>query len=133
MATSTKTKDYMGRALINASPGVTNPVKDYMGRVTSSTADYEGRTLLDDLASSLAGVVTDSADAAPIEGATVSAGGRSDTTNAEGEYTLTGLRSGAYTVTASAAGYYTATVEGVIVGSNEDVADIGVQLVAVQP
>jgi hypothetical protein len=131
MATSTKTEDYMGRALINASPGVTNPVKDYMGRVTSSTADYNGVGLLDDLASSLAGVVTDSADASPIEGATVSASGRSATTNADGEYTLTGLPSGIYTVTASADGYYTATVEGVVVDSNDDVADIGLQLVAV--
>ncbi len=130
MATSTKTQDYMGRGLINASPGVTNPVKDYMGRVTSSTADYNGVVLLDDLASSVAGVVTDSADASPIEGATVTAGGRSDTTNSDGEYTLTGLRSGAYTVTASADGYYAATVEGVVVGTNEDVVDIGVQLVA---
>src|SRR6188508_1822620 len=130
MATSTKTEDYMGRALINASPGVTNPVKDYMGRVTTSTADYNGVVLLDDLASSLAGVVTDSADASPIEGAIVSAAGRTDTTNADGEYTLTNLSDGAYTVTASADGYYTATVEGVVVGENEDVADIGVQLVA---
>ena len=129
MATSTKTEDYMGRALINASPGVTNPVKDYMGRVTTSTADYNGVVLLDDLASSLAGVVTD-AEAAPIEGATVTAAGRSATTNGDGEYSLTGLQSGAYTVTASADGYYSATVEGVVVGSNEDVADIGVQLVA---
>ena len=131
MATSTKTEDYMGRALINASPGVTDPVKDYMGRVTSSTADYNGVILLDDLASSLAGVVTDSADASPIEGATVSAAGRSAITDGAGEYSLSGLQSGAYTVTASADGYYSATVEGVVVGSNEDVADIAVQLVAV--
>ncbi len=120
----------MGRALINASPGVTNPVKDYMGRDTSSTADYNGVILLDDLASSLAGVVTD-ADASPIEGATVSAAGRSATTDGAGAYTLSGLQSGAYTVTASADGYYNATVEGVVVGSNEDVVDIGVQLVAI--
>ncbi len=130
MATSTKTEDYMGRALINASPGVTNPVKDYMGRVTSSTADYNGVVLLDDLASSLAGFVTDSAGAVPIEGATVSTSGRSGTTDSDGAYTLTGLPSGIYTVTASADGYYTSTVEGVVVDSNEDVTDIRVQLVA---
>lgn len=47
MATTTRTKDYMGRALINASPGVTDPAKDYMGRHTiTSNKDYLGRDLV---------------------------------------------------------------------------------------
>lgn len=47
MATTTRTKDYMGRALINASPGTTDPAKDYLGRnVIASDKDYLGRLLV---------------------------------------------------------------------------------------
>lgn len=47
MATTTRTKDYMGRALINGTPGVTNPAKDYMGRnVNTGNVDYIGRGLV---------------------------------------------------------------------------------------
>ena len=45
MATSTHTHDYLGRALQNANPGVTDPVLDYLGRDTTATADYLGRAL----------------------------------------------------------------------------------------
>ena len=120
----------MGRALINASPGVTDPVKDYMGRVTTSTADYDGQLLGDDLASSISGVVMDISDDTLLEGVVVSAGGRSDTTNGDGEYTLAGLPSGVYTVTASVDGYYSATVEGVVVAADQDLADVNIGLVA---
>lgn len=130
MATSTKTRDFMGRELINPSPGVTNPVKDYMGRVTTSTADYDGQLLGDEVVSSISGVVTDAADATPIEGATVSAAGRTDTTNVDGEYTLADLPSGAYTLTASMVGYYSTSVEGVVLDDAEDLADINIGLVA---
>lgn len=130
MATSTKTRDSMGRALINASPGVTNPVKDYMGRVTTSTADYLGEALADDVASSISGVVMDISDDTLLEGAVVSAGGRSDTTNGDGEYTLSGLPSGVFTVMASVDGYYSATVEGVVVAADEDLTDVNIGLVA---
>jgi len=41
-ATSTASKDYMGRALIT--PGVNS--RDYLGRATSSALDYMGRTLV---------------------------------------------------------------------------------------
>jgi hypothetical protein len=41
-ATSTASKDYLGRALIT--PAINS--KDYMGRPTSSALDYMGRTLL---------------------------------------------------------------------------------------
>ena len=41
-ATSTATKDYMGRALIT--PAINS--KDYLGRATSSALDYMNRTLL---------------------------------------------------------------------------------------
>jgi hypothetical protein len=47
MATTTRTKDYMGRLLINADPGTTDPAQDYMGRdVIVSNKDYMGRVLV---------------------------------------------------------------------------------------
>jgi hypothetical protein len=47
MATTTRTKDYMGRLLINANPGTTDPAKDYMGRnVNTGNVDYLGRALV---------------------------------------------------------------------------------------
>jgi hypothetical protein len=47
MATTARTKDYMGRALVNANPGVTNPAKDYLGRnVNTGNVDYLGRALV---------------------------------------------------------------------------------------
>lgn len=48
MATSVFTKDYMGRALQNANPGTTNPVKDFLGRNTTTTADFVGRGLTEE-------------------------------------------------------------------------------------
>jgi hypothetical protein len=46
MATTLSTVDYMGRALINGTPGTTDPAKDYMGRNTgASDTDYLGRDL----------------------------------------------------------------------------------------
>jgi hypothetical protein len=128
MATSTKTHDYMGRGLQNASPGVTNPVKDFVGRNTTSTADYIGQLLLDAPAGSIAGVITDSGDDSPIEGATVTAGGRTDTTNADGEYTLADLQPATYTVLVTATDYDDATLEGVEVDFGEDVADVDIDL-----
>ena len=46
MATTLSTRDYMGRLLINATPGTTDPAKDYMARnVGASSTDYLGRAL----------------------------------------------------------------------------------------
>lgn len=47
MATTTSTKDFMGRALVNGTPGVTDPAKDYLGRnVKTGNKDYMGRALV---------------------------------------------------------------------------------------
>lgn len=50
MATTTKTKDFLSRALINDNPGTTDPAQDYLGRniVTDppDDADYLGRALV---------------------------------------------------------------------------------------
>ena len=45
MVTSTRKEDYLGRDLQNATPGTTDPVKDYVGRTTTATVDYLGRAL----------------------------------------------------------------------------------------
>jgi hypothetical protein len=46
MATSTRKADYLSRDLQNATPGTTDPVKDYMGRnAATTTTDYTGRNL----------------------------------------------------------------------------------------
>lgn len=128
MATSTKTHDYMSRSLINATPGVTNPVKDYVGRVTTATVDYTARLLQLDLTGSIAGVITDADGDAPIEGATVTAGGRTATTNGDGEYTLTPLQPSTYTVTVTADGYDETTLTDVIVEPSEDVTGADLEL-----
>jgi len=46
MATSTHTHDFLGRELQNASPGVTDPVRDHLGRITTATVDHLGRLLV---------------------------------------------------------------------------------------
>lgn len=46
MPATANTHDYLGRALQNASPGVTNPVLDYLGRgINTGNVDYLGRAL----------------------------------------------------------------------------------------
>src|SRR2546422_2165300 len=66
------------------------------------------------------GIVTDSATASPISGATVQAAGpttRSSTTGADGSYSML-LPIGNYNVTASNFGYVTQTVNGVVVSQD---------------
>jgi hypothetical protein len=46
MVTSLHTHDYIGRELQNATPGTTDPVLDFLGRVTTATVDYLGRALV---------------------------------------------------------------------------------------
>ena len=45
MATSTHTHDHAGRELQNATPGVTDPVLDHLGREVTATTDHLGRAL----------------------------------------------------------------------------------------
>ena len=65
----------------------------------------------------LKGYVTDSYTTDPITWATVSAGTKSDGTDAYGYYEITGLSTGNYSVTASATGYVNKTYPSVRVSS----------------
>lgn len=48
MATTTKLADYLGRALVNPTPG-TSQATDHLGRaVVTGNKDYAGRALLDE-------------------------------------------------------------------------------------
>jgi hypothetical protein len=47
MATTLRLRDHLGRLLLNATPGTTDPAKDYTGRsVLASNLDYMGRGLI---------------------------------------------------------------------------------------
>lgn len=61
------------------------------------------------LTGTISGRVTDISGGLPINGATVSDGTRSASTDAEGEYTIAEVPEGSYIVTASAAGYSNAS------------------------
>src|SRR5215213_1766091 len=70
------------------------------------------------VAGTLEGTVTDASSTAPIEGATVTAGGLAATTNATGHYSLASVPVGTYSVTASCSGFGTSTAGGVVVTEN---------------
>jgi hypothetical protein len=47
MATTLRLRDSLGRLLANATPGTTDPAKDYVGRnVAAANKDHLGRTLI---------------------------------------------------------------------------------------
>ncbi|MCU1310192.1 MAG: hypothetical protein JWO20_1317 [Candidatus Angelobacter sp.] len=67
----------------------------------------------------LSGTVISTATGNPINGATVSLGSRTTTTDATGVYTFSGLPAGTYpSITASNAGYSSVTVNSVVVNEN---------------
>lgn len=72
---------------------------------TTTTVDV---TLL--MLGSIAGTITDFEDN-PIEDATVTIDGNTDTTGADGVYSITGLDAGTYTATVTHADYVTAVIE----------------------
>jgi len=53
----------------------------------------------------IAGTITNASNGLPIEGASVTTDNYTNTTNADGHYTITDVLAGTYTVTASATGY----------------------------
>jgi hypothetical protein len=58
---------------------------------------------------SLTGVVLNRLNSQSISGASVSNAGKSTITNAQGQFTISGIPNGFYTLTVSAAGYVGAT------------------------
>ena len=69
-------------------------------------------------AGTITGTVTDDSTGNPIQGATVSDGTRSDSTDAGGNYTLTDVPVNSYTITASKSGYFSLSVDSVVVTEN---------------
>jgi hypothetical protein len=65
----------------------------------------------------LQGTVTDASTSSPIQGAVVTAGIRSTTTNASGAYSFPNMPAGTYSVTATRSGYSSGSASGVVVNS----------------
>ena len=77
------------------------------------------------------GTVTDSSTSNPIQGASVSAdSGQGDTTDADGNYTLTNVPTGTRTVTASATDFVTKQVTNVVVSDGQTTSGIDFGLVS---
>lgn len=129
MTATEHTRDFLGRRLRNANPGVTNPVQDFLSRgIKANETDYMGRAL-HSLPGSISGTVTDDGDSSPIEGAVVTAGDAETETDENGAYALT-VDEGSYTVEVTADGYVTDDQSGVAVNSEEAVTGIDFALVA---
>ena len=78
----------------------------------------------------ISGTVTDSITGNPIEGATVTDGTRSDTTDASGNYTIENVPVDTFTITVSISDYLPLSVDGVVVTAN-DTSLVDFQLVKV--
>jgi hypothetical protein len=108
-ATTDSTGHYTAAGIAVSSYTVTAQASGYNSQ--SATAVVGGRSTttqnfaLTSQTTTLTGTVTNAATAAPIAGATVSAGTATATTNASGVYTISGLAPGTYTATATATGY----------------------------
>jgi len=72
-------------------------------------------SIIEFVAGNLDGYVYQSGSTNPIEGATVTAGANTTTTNAAGFYQFTDILAGTYDMTASAPGYITQNVNGIVV------------------
>jgi thermitase len=92
------------------------------GRINAYKA-VSGSTPREPLTGSIAGRVTDAADGSTIAGATVSDGVGTATTDANGQYIMSGVPDGTYTVTASAAGYSTSSQTLSVAAGQTSIAD----------
>jgi hypothetical protein len=66
----------------------------------------------------LAGIVTESGTGTPVQGATITAGDYSGTTNASGAYSFP-VYTGTYTVVATKPGYQTSTLDNIVINGNQ--------------
>ncbi len=87
---------------------------------------YEGYVIT----GTISGSVTDSITGGPIEGAAVSDGTRSDTTDASGNYTIENVPVDTFTITASISVYLPFSIDGVVVTAN-DTSLVDFQLIKV--
>jgi hypothetical protein len=75
--------------------------------ITINAGTNTKNVVLVPITGTLTGVITDSLSGAAIQGATVTLGGNTTTTNASGAYSFTGIPVGSYPFSVSAPGYVT--------------------------
>ncbi len=128
----TATTDVNGSySLMNYTPALTYTLTasapGYAARTATVTLTL-GKTVREDFAldplppgtvppGNIAGTVTNATSGAPIQGATVTAGAVTVTTDANGSFSMLNIAAGIYTVTASKAGFITNTTAGAVVNS----------------
>src|SRR5438874_6847973 len=108
-ATTDSTGHYSVASIAVSSYSVTAQASGYQSQSATAVVGGGSTTTqnfaLTSQGTTLTGSVTDAATAAPIAGATVSAGTGSATSDVNGTYRITGLAPGNYTATASASNY----------------------------
>ena len=108
-ATTDSTGHYSVASIAVSSYSVTAQASGYQSQSATAVVGGGSTTTqnfaLTSQGTTLTGSVTDAATAAPIAGATVSAGTGSATSDVNGTYRISGLAPGNYTATASAANY----------------------------
>jgi hypothetical protein len=82
---------------------------------------------------SITGMVTDANDGTPMAGAAVTAGSRTTTTDASGEYTMADVPAGSYEVTASKEGYESTTSTVTVVSGATSVMDYALTQETTEP
>ena len=93
-------------------------------RVTKDTTIPINLQLTPITTGGITGIVTDTSDGSPIDGARVAAGGHSDATDNSGSYTLSGVLTGTHTITASKRGYYTSSTTVMVTKDNAAVVNL---------
>lgn len=100
----------------DSSSTIANPINAVLSALNVSMV--EGTPVPQGPTGSIDGTVVDAASSAPIEGATVTAGGASATTDAAGHFLMSDVATGTYAMSASALGYLSSTVSGIAVDEN---------------
>ena len=124
-ATTDASGHYAFGDILPGSYTLTVSAANYAGRsqsviVSAGTTVTQNFTLAPN-PGTISGSVTDSSTSQPVSGAAVSYSGGSATTNAQGQYSLTGVLEGTYTVTASASGY-SGSSQTITIGPGESAA-----------
>ena len=139
--THTVSTDVAGQYAINdVPPGSYEVAASKEGYESSSlmVTVSEGNTAVADLSLTriivlgmIAGTVTDAEDGSALVGATVSAGSRTTTTDASGEYTIADVLPGSYDVVASKSGYESSSVTVTVLEGNTAIGNLSLTWIIV--